>query len=93
MDKHIFMNPGADARNVMQPEGCALVLCNDSVHSFNDVIDALIDVCGHDYVQAEQCAMLIHYRGSLAVKHGLKEELQPMLRKLQRMDYNVHIEN
>ena len=93
MDNHIFMNPGADARHLMQSEGCALVLYNDSVHSFNDVIDALIDVCGHDYVQAEQCAMLIHYRGALAVKHGLKEELQPMQRKLQRMNYNVHIEN
>lgn len=45
-----------------------LILWNDDVNSFDDVIEALVDICKHDPHQAEQCAMIAHYKGKCDVK-------------------------
>jgi ATP-dependent Clp protease adaptor protein ClpS len=45
-----------------------LLLHNNSTSTFEEVIDALTEVCGHNLYQAEQCAQLIHYKGSICVK-------------------------
>lgn len=55
-----------------------LMLFNDSVHSFDYVIETLIEVCGHSSVQAEQCAFITHYKGLCEVKQGDRESLEPM---------------
>ncbi len=47
-----------------------LILWNDDVNSFDDVIDALMDICGHEELQAEQCATITHYKGKCEVKTG-----------------------
>lgn len=54
-----------------------LIVFNDDVNTFDYVIQLLIDVCGHDPLQAEQCTLLIHYKGKCAVKTGSFEELEP----------------
>jgi ATP-dependent Clp protease adaptor protein ClpS len=40
-----------------------IVLHNDDVNTFDHVIETLIRVCKHDAIQAEQCALLVHYKG------------------------------
>lgn len=55
-----------------------LILFNDDVNTFDHVIDTLIRICNHDMIQAEQCAMLVHYKGKCGVKTGSYEELEPM---------------
>lgn len=45
-----------------------LLLWNDDVNSFDDVIEALIDICAFDPIQAEQCATIAHYKGKCAIK-------------------------
>ncbi|KUG09695.1 ATP-dependent Clp protease adaptor ClpS [Solirubrum puertoriconensis] len=55
-----------------------LVVYNDDVNTFDHVIQTLIDVCGHEPMQAEQCTLLIHYKGQCTVKVGSYEELEPM---------------
>ena len=55
-----------------------MVVFNDDVNTFEHVINTLIRVCKHTPEQAEQCTMLIHYKGKCAVKTGLFEELKPM---------------
>jgi len=55
-----------------------LVLYNDDVHSFEYVIESLIEVCDHSSVQAEQCAFIAHYKGLCDVKKGKKKILEPM---------------
>ena len=55
-----------------------LVVFNDDVNTFDHVISTLIRVCKHTPEQAEQCTLLIHYKGKCAVKSGLFEELKPM---------------
>jgi len=55
-----------------------IVLYNDDVNTFDHVIDTLVDVCGHDPIQAEQCAFIVHYKGKCDVKTGSFKELIPM---------------
>ena len=55
-----------------------LVVFNDDVNTFEHVIDTLIRVCKHTQEQAEQCTLLIHYRGKCSVKNGTFNFLKPM---------------
>lgn len=55
-----------------------LVVYNDDVNTFDFVIDTLIQVCRHNKEQAEQCTMLIHYKGKCIVKEGSYIDLLPM---------------
>ncbi|MBW8522565.1 ATP-dependent Clp protease adaptor ClpS [Chryseobacterium chendengshani] len=59
-----------------------LILHNDDIHTFDDVIEALIEICKHDLLQAEQCTMLVHYKGKCTVKTGSMDVLKPMHEKL-----------
>mgnify|MGYP001183665069 CR=1 FL=1 len=55
-----------------------LVLYNDDVNTFDHVIQSLIEICKHDVIQAEQCTLLVHYKGKCGVKVGSYKELRPM---------------
>ncbi|MCL9806624.1 ATP-dependent Clp protease adaptor ClpS [Flavobacterium amniphilum] len=54
-----------------------IILYNDEVNTFDHVIETLIRVCDHEELQAEQCAILVHYTGKCAVKTGSFDELKP----------------
>ena len=45
-----------------------LTLHDDDLHTFEYVIESLIEVCNHDMEQAEQCTYLVHYKGKCEVK-------------------------
>ena len=55
-----------------------IIVWNDEVNTFEWVIETLVEVCGHSYEQAEQCAYIIHFSGKYAVKNGFYEDLRPM---------------
>jgi ATP-dependent Clp protease adaptor protein ClpS len=55
-----------------------LVVFNDDVNTFDHVINTLIKVCKHTPEQAEQCTLIIHYKGKCTVKKGSFDELAPM---------------
>lgn len=63
-------------------ESASLILYNDDFNTFDHVIKSLVEVCGHDSVQAEQCALIVHFKGSCEVKTGLPEVLTAMSRSL-----------
>jgi ATP-dependent Clp protease adaptor protein ClpS len=54
-----------------------IVVYNDDVNTFDHVIDTLIYACEHTAEQAEQCAILVHYKGKCTVKTGVYDELEP----------------
>jgi ATP-dependent Clp protease adaptor protein ClpS len=54
-----------------------IVLFNDDVNTFDHVIDSLIEICDHTLEQAEQCAILVHYKGKCTVKTGEYKDLKP----------------
>jgi ATP-dependent Clp protease adaptor protein ClpS len=55
-----------------------LILHNDDIHTFDYVIESLVDVCEHNTIQAEQCTFIIHYKGKCDVKKGSFDYLKPM---------------
>ncbi|MCF8363134.1 MAG: ATP-dependent Clp protease adaptor ClpS [Prolixibacteraceae bacterium] len=55
-----------------------LILINDDEHSFDYVIETLIDVCDHSFEQASQCTMITHYKGKCDVKKGSLDFLRPL---------------
>jgi len=69
-----------------------VVLHNDDVNSFDFVIDSLIEVCKHDALQAEQCTILVHYKGKCKVKRGSFSELRPIRNELTNRGLTATIE-
>jgi ATP-dependent Clp protease adaptor protein ClpS len=59
-----------------------IVLFNDEVNTFDHVIETLIYACEHTPEQAEQCSILVHYKGKCTVKTGAYRELKPRCSKL-----------
>ena len=72
--------------------GCFLIVWNDEVNTFEWVIEALIEVCGHSEEQAEQCSMLIHTRGKYAVRQGNYDLLKPQCDAITERGINATIE-
>ena len=71
----------------------ALILYNDDINTFEHVIKSLVEVCGHDSVQAEQCAMIVHFKGSCEVKIGVTEVLNAMCRSLNAKGLNSAVKS
>ncbi len=69
-----------------------LVVWNDEVNTFEWVIDTLMDICGHQREQAEQCTLLIHLKGKCAVKNGSYETLKPQRDAITERLINATIE-
>ena len=59
-----------------------IILYNDDVNTFEHVIDCLVKICDHNYLQAEQCAYIVHYSGKCSVKTGSLDELVPKCKAL-----------
>ncbi|MBD2700366.1 ATP-dependent Clp protease adaptor ClpS [Spirosoma sp. BT702] len=70
-----------------------LVVFNDDVNTFDHVIETLIDVCKHTPEQAEQCTLLIHYKGKCTVKNGSWDELVPMRNEICRRGISAEVLN
>lgn len=69
-----------------------LVVLNDDYNTFDHVINTLIRVCKHTPEQAEQCTLIIHYKGKCAVKKGTFEELKPMLDAIHDVGIGAEIQ-
>lgn len=68
-----------------------IVLFNDDVNTFDYVIEMLVDVCEHSPQQAEQCSLIVHYKGKCTVKTGEYEDLKPRCSKLLQAGLNAEI--
>jgi len=68
-----------------------IVLFNDEVNTFDHVIDTLIYACDHMPEQAEQCAILVHYKGKCTVKTGSYDDLKPRCSKLLQAGLSAEI--
>ncbi len=68
-----------------------IVLFNDDVNTFDHVIDTLIRVCKHTSEQAEQCAILVHYKGKCIVKTGSYDQLEPQCTQLLEAGLSAEI--
>lgn len=69
----------------------SLVLLNDDVNTFEWVIECLMTYCGHDMIQAEQCATIVHYNGKCIVKEGKLKTLKPICETLLEKGLSAEI--
>lgn len=71
---------------------CHLILYNDDVNTFDHVIDTLVKVCHHTFEQAEQCAIIVHFKGKCDVKSGSYSFLKPLCTALLDAGLSAEIE-
>lgn len=68
-----------------------IVLYNDDVNTFDHVIETLIHVCDHTPEQAEQCSIIVHYKGKCTVKTGSYNDLKPRCTSLLEAGLSAEI--
>ncbi|PVW16405.1 ATP-dependent Clp protease adaptor ClpS [Marixanthomonas spongiae] len=69
-----------------------IVLFNDEVNTFDHVINMLIAACDHTPEQAEQCSIIVHYKGKCTVKSGSYADLEPRCTKLLEAGLSAEIQ-
>ena len=72
-------------------ENNEIVLYNDDVNTFDHVINTLINACDHTAEQAEQCSIIVHYKGKCTVKTGEYNDLKPRCSKLLEAGLSAEI--
>lgn len=77
--------------DVLDEQNRELVLFNDDVNTFDHVIETLIRVCDHTPEQAEQCTIIVHYKGKCTVKTGSYDDLEPRCSLLLDAGLSVEI--
>lgn len=68
-----------------------LILYNDDFNSFDFIIKSLVEVCGHDYNQAENCTIIAHYKGKCHIKKGTIDLLRPIYVEMTNRQITVEI--
>jgi len=69
-----------------------VILNNDTVNTFDHVIDCLIEICGHNYYQAVQCATIVHNNGKCSVAVDTLEECEFMHEEMLKQGLDVDIQ-
>lgn len=69
-----------------------LVVFNDEINTFAWVIQCFIEVLKHNHEQAEQCSLIIHFKGKAIVKTASFNVLKPMKDALVERGLSVVIE-
>ena len=68
-----------------------IVMYYDDVNTFDHVIETLMRVCSHTPEQAEQCSLIVHYKGKCTVKTGPIKELTPQCLQLLEAGLSAEI--
>lgn len=87
-DERILEEVLVEEETVKQNE---IVLFNDDVNTFDHVIETLVEVCEHSPEQAQQCSLIVHYKGKCTVKTGAYEELKPKCSKLLQAGLSAEV--
>ena len=68
-----------------------LVLHNDDINTFEFVMETLEEVCKHSATQAEQCALLTHYKGKCEIMSGELNTMRSIRKELVSRGLKVTI--
>jgi ATP-dependent Clp protease adaptor protein ClpS len=75
-----------------QGQPAYLVVYNDDFNTFEWVIECFCSVLRHSTEQAEQLAVIIHYKGRATVKTGTRSELTPLCEALLDRGLSAEVE-
>lgn len=93
MDSNFSGNPDKRGSGQEHTQNASvLVLHNDDVNTFEFVMEVLEEVCSHTILQAEQCAMITHYKGKCEVLKGEISELKLVRQELVSRGLSATIE-
>lgn len=92
MDSNFSSRPQKMDSEQENQQASVLVLHNDEVNTFEFVMDTLVEVCKHTANQAEQCAMIAHYKGKCEVLTGEVSELKETREELVSRGLKATIE-
>lgn len=69
-----------------------LILLNDDENTFDSVIEVLMEICGYNIYQAEQCALIVDNVGEVVLRTGTKRSIEKMSHLLSNNGLNVRID-
>lgn len=69
-----------------------LIVHNDDYNSFQNVIISLMTYCNHSVEQAENCAIVVHHKGSCVVDAGDFDDILHKKSLLQNNGLTVSME-
>ena len=69
-----------------------LIVYNDDFNTFEWVIECFMTVLKHTSEQAEQLAIMIHYKGKATVKTGARSEFLPLCSALLDRGLSAEVE-
>ena len=92
MDSNFSSRPQKLDSDSESQQGSFLVLHNDEVNTFEFVMETLVELCRHSSDQAEQCAMIAHYKGKCEVLKGEISELKEIREELLARGLKATIE-
>jgi ATP-dependent Clp protease adaptor protein ClpS len=79
--------------DVLVSQNYILTLHNDDFNTFDWVIECLVKVCSHKFLQATQCAHIVHNNGKCDVKKSDYDTIKTMYEKLQSARLTVSMES
>lgn len=93
IEEHIDVEETIDTqiKNLLNNNN-SIILYNDSINSFDYVIDCLMIHCNHSSIQAEQCALITHNQGLCNIKSGSRKELTKIVHALTEKNLIVEIQ-
>ena len=92
-DEELIELPETDVDELVEEvKKWTVILYNDEVNTFDFVIQTLVEVCDHDYIQAEQVSVIVHTKGKCDVKSGAYDDLEPVCSELLRRGLTAKIE-
>lgn len=68
-----------------------VVLHDDNHNTFDHVIDSIMNICGFNYIQAVQCAVLVHESKHCPIFEDHHDECEDVARLLTREGLTVTI--
>jgi ATP-dependent Clp protease adaptor protein ClpS len=69
----------------------SIILLNDDFNTFEHVIQSLREICGHNYIQATQCASIVHSNGKCEVFRDKKELTEQIFYELELLGLTVEL--
>ncbi len=68
-----------------------VILHNDNHNTFDHVIDSLMEVCGHNYIQSVQCATVVHGNGKCSIFIDSYDECDAVREELYELGLTVTV--
>lgn len=68
-----------------------LFLFKSTEHGYKDMLDAIIEICDYEPIQAEQCAYLAFYKGYCQIRHDRPFKLKRMKKEFEIKGLSVQL--